>query len=1226
MNYAGLSSPVACSNGFWVSSAVPICDYVVDGQNGRDLAWSAYDDSAAVSWSCSSSGVGLASVHWTLLSNTSLTSVLSRRLVVTDGRGAGVARALVIPGEGYFSRIEVVNVLGISRTFQTDGFRIDITRPLLHIISIGSSGAGIPRFSSNVSFLSAAWSCKDPESPTTAKWRLVDAITRRQITAWNTATSNALVEAQVPLAHSVLYSFQVMCINEASLSTTKSSTPILVDATAPVVDEAPFLSCVAVETFTSESQNVSMAQFECEIQWNDIPPKDYESGIASISLELTRVEPEGKPSVVLMESELDVPITKFERLRLAVGANYSARVHCWNGAGTATVLRLNRITADVPVLRAGKVLDGTGPSDADFQTDETSIHAQCSGFSDSSGKPIDLEWSAGTSLTLQDIVAWTPLESQEACCHAFGLALPSSQRIFVTVRARNSIGSQAIASSDGVVIVPGIPTITSIDVELSDGTPRFDFRVSNGVPISEFWLQIGSQPSMQDIVPWTQVSPYQVANTSSYYILLEDLGSLPSDARILWPSIEIRNAAGLDTHLAAKRGIAVTGFSSVVDMGLTAELQHYQCDSSNSYCFAEAIKLRWKPYEADDIYTLRYTACFELLNGTELSCQTTRSETSLLTFDTSNPALQEGRACVSAFRQTGPPYRTCTDRLILTLPRPSCGWNATAIDMQQHCRSIAGNGSDSESLLLIWVVVTWTECLDPTYNVSYEVSIKKNERQEVQWIDVGQEKSVSFQMQQSNLQGAVVFALRSSVNGEIFSSTLSRSFVLDCSPPEVGPASLVYDHPGYLTRKQGFFAYWPSPKDADSGISSCQWALCQTNTGIYASKCSTLNEIDVGLEVTEVLDGSTHLMNGNRYSVLVQCTNFAGLTAKHESQSLLVVHSVPRVGTLLFGSKCGTSPYVQSLRSVVACWPEARFGYAQSGWSSWCIGTSDSECDILPWIDVGWKKRASVSEVSAFVASVEPSSVFISVKVTNIAGASGTTTARLMLDLVDPEPGSVSVSGSNSIPCAGAATTDPGCSTQDQDLAVQFCIDSCRAHNPKKPCGMAFCNNGGKCSMSPSSCACGGGIVQTASFDQDATGLCSDGNAPRVIPPQQCMTVDWEGFTDNVGIHEYEISLLKQGLTRDNALWIEIVDGLQSSTTICDVYMDPLTVFHIEVIARDAAGRTAAVTLPILAGAISVVPLDIQIHTEFISPSIPLEFSYSTPTFIFRTSAVFWRI
>eukprot|EP00961_Rhodomonas_salina_P127120 1713605-Rhodomonas_salina.1 len=72
--------------------------------------------------------------------------------------------------------------------------------------------------------------------------------------------------------------------------------------------------------------------------------------------------------------------------------------------------------------------------------------------------------------------------------------------------------------------------------------------------------------------------------------------------------------------------------------------------------------------------------------------------------------------------------------------------------------------------------------------------------------------------------------------------------------------------------------------------------------------------------------------------------------------------------------------------------------------------------------------------------------------------------------------------------------------------------------------------------------------------------------------------------------------------------------------------MDPLAVFHIDVIARDASGRTALVTLPVLVDATSAVPLDVLIHTEFISPSISLDFSYSTPTYIFRTSSVSWRI
>ena len=73
---------------------------------------------------------------------------------------------------------------------------------------------------------------------------------------------------------------------------------------------------------------------------------------------------------------------------------------------------------------------------------------------------------------------------------------------------------------------------------------------------------------------------------------------------------------------------------------------------------------------------------------------------------------------------------------------------------------------------------------------------------------------------------------------------------------------------------------------------------------------------------------------------------------------------------------------------------------------------------------------------------------------------------------------------------------------QDWD---QFCEEACIAHNPRKPCAKAFCNNGGQCSMSPTPCGDSDGEeAEEGDFDWD--GWCQDRCTASQPPNVPCHT------------------------------------------------------------------------------------------------------------------------
>eukprot|EP00961_Rhodomonas_salina_P156925 2112646-Rhodomonas_salina.1 len=287
-NFASLSSSVACSNGFRVSNAVPECDVVVDGRDDQDVDWSSYDDSVSVFWRCSSSQVGLQAVHWTafVVESGQWRPLLFRQISAEDGPGVAVARVSLAHMDRIASEIEVFNVLGISKTFRTNGFTVDRTRPSLHTIVVGNTSTEGRQYISDASVLSATWSCADPESPSFAEWKLVELPSEQDLTSWVIERSNTLREQPIQLSHSMTFALKIRCINEPGLAVTKTSAPVTIDESAPILDEIPRISCRATATETPmeiDSESLALAYFDCELRWSEKPPRDPESGIATVS-------------------------------------------------------------------------------------------------------------------------------------------------------------------------------------------------------------------------------------------------------------------------------------------------------------------------------------------------------------------------------------------------------------------------------------------------------------------------------------------------------------------------------------------------------------------------------------------------------------------------------------------------------------------------------------------------------------------------------------------------------------------------------------------------------------------------------------------------------------------------------------------------------------------------------------------------------------------------------
>ncbi|XP_076113973.1 uncharacterized protein LOC143082259 [Mytilus galloprovincialis] len=264
------------------------------------------------------------------------------------------------------------------------------------------------------------------------------------------------------------YYINVRAFNKAGLSSLATSWAFQVDTTAPTPghvydgDKSQLTGSVKDIDFQTETKVLHACWEGFHESHSTI--KDYYVSVGTC------------PQCEDILQEQAVGITydfTLENIHLGTGLRYYTTVTACNTADMCTTVTSDGVIIDNSAPVAGKVQDGTGFIDTEYQSMTTYISAKWYGFDDPQSGLEKYVWMAGTTKGGTDIIPETELHLTEtAAFYNTSLGLPLNQRIFVTVRAYNKVGLWSESTSNGFLVDTSAPVITT--------TPTFsaDFGIN----------------------------------------------------------------------------------------------------------------------------------------------------------------------------------------------------------------------------------------------------------------------------------------------------------------------------------------------------------------------------------------------------------------------------------------------------------------------------------------------------------------------------------------------------------------------------------------------------------------------------------------------------------------------------------------------------------------------------------------------------------------------------
>lgn len=147
---------------------------------------------------------------------------------------------------------------------------------------------------------------------------------------------------------------------------------------------------------------------------------------------------------------------------LAVGMTYYTSVTACNTANLCTTVTSDGFIIDNSPPSPGRVKDGPGTEDIEYQASRSHISASWNGFSDPQSRLQKFVWKAGTKLGGNDIFNVT-FQHLHLSLFARSLPLPANLpvgvRIYVTVGCYNNAGLYVESSSNGFIVDDTAPEV-----------------------------------------------------------------------------------------------------------------------------------------------------------------------------------------------------------------------------------------------------------------------------------------------------------------------------------------------------------------------------------------------------------------------------------------------------------------------------------------------------------------------------------------------------------------------------------------------------------------------------------------------------------------------------------------------------------------------------------------------------------------------------------------------
>ena len=974
VNRAGLSVSLQ-SNGVKVDSTPATCTYFSDGFiAGQDVPFLSVWDSPAANWKCDDVESGITSITWRIYKRP---KVLLKEVELDKNSTRALASEISIKeGEKYYSTLTLKNRAGLVSDMTSDGFVVDSTPPVIETFTV------VYRPPSQAFDLT--WSAYDNESDI-KDYRLTigtgenlfDVLIPTSVGTKMQVDTSSLATLESPKT----YFLTLTAINGASAKA-HSSIIGVTDGTAPIFDGTvnaavvyPLRAFAVDETYLDDAV--------VRVEWSKV--SDGETGIKRITWTIkemgTAVAADYPTYTYKPFSFSKGNVGEISNVKLYNKKSYEVVLSAENGVGLSSYVLSTSFTIRFGAFAPGKVLDGSGYEDNDYQAHTAGLWARWENFRDETVGIQSYSLGFGTSAGATDVLKLTDMEL-ELHGHALGtLSLKNGVTYYATVVATNKLGVTVSATSNGLTIDTTAPACESVGFGMTGSTKHFntsrDIWVSWNCSdpesgIDHYDIVLGTRPSSSDLLAVKNIleqSKYRLPPLN----LTEDANG--------YLSLTVFNKAGLTSIVSADRVL----FDFYPPTTGTIEVAWDN----------RRIRAAWYGFK-DNIGIDHY----------EWSVGTSPGDDDIVVFTNSGPTsacltdqldVQGGTAyyvTVMTYDLTGNRATASSRALIADLTPPKAGTVAED-SLSRELDYFTGEGR---------LPVVWENCIDNETPVDeYFVTLQTADGKDLMNpISVGLSTSYSFATEKL-IAGVRYYTKVSCTNSlKLRSSSTSDGFVVDGTKPVKGQVSIEKPSSSksirYLPLTDLVNVSWSGFSDAESGISHYAWSFC-TGDG---DDCPVPLE-QVGMK-TKVSKEGLNFTSQQCYVARVQAVNKAGLVTEAASVCTVFDKTRPKPGDVTIG---GTEqkPYWSKSTSVLAVWRGYQDDESGIYSADLCLGTSPDGCDSKRETNI------KLTEGPIYINQLQlkhGQEFFVSISVTNKAGLSArATSSGTIIDITPPTTGEV---------------------------------------------------------------------------------------------------------------------------------------------------------------------------------------------------------------------------
>ena len=892
-------------------------------------------------------------------------------------------------GAVYRIVVDARNVRNVSSIDESENILVDTTAPLMGDVYDGSAVEGDRDYQTSTTTITAHWDpdalLDDESGMDTSSYEIAVGTTAggTDVSDYVYANVSSATVDGLNLNDGVTYYVTLKVANLAGLVSTASSDGVTVDVTEPVPGTLAIVASTMdpsqIDYIANRTNRIDAYLSDCQDPESGILETEYRVCVRKVT-ETTdtacnddRVYTCSDPLSCFMDIELDVYKDSeiLDEDALMSGYYYTVILQVTNGAGAAVTLSSNAVLVDYSAPTVGTVLDGTSDPEADFQADNTSLHARWSGIKDEQSTLDYCQLAVFKNFGLPGEKIVSPFEDvpTEGETTVTNLVLYTGTRYYSVVKCYNKAGLFSHSSSDGVFIDAFPPTPTEIkdiryEENLADVNADADFQTSlDGIKTK--W-KVFSAASGLDVCSWslndgdwTQIPPYNATHVLTIQL---------NEGDLYVAAVQCTSFSGLTTTVKSD---GITPDSTGPIAGVVVDLCPDFCgvDDDISYTSSvDVLRFRWDGFGDDESGIASYAWNYDETCAGFFLLAEFREVPEGQTEVIGNVTLVQNTVYCVAVRATngaGLKIDAQSDGFRVDHTPPD---EVAAMDGTSPTADIDSQ-TESTSITFTWSLITDAE----SYILELEVGLgtAPNEDDVVPLTPLGNATTTYTFDSLDLVVGQVYFSKVCATNGARLTTCVHTDGILIDEPPPVGDTGVeigVVPPPiHYQANETHLFAYWYKyPASTIVG----HFAM---GIGTSDQDPDVMDYVDVGTNVS--YDTDVSLQAGATYYALVKLFDLSGGEKETTPSYGVVVDNTPPIAPATVQLR------ILSEMIIEASWDDFAEDESFVRYYKWAVGTSPCGAEVHPYTNVG--QQTTANRQIEFVSGL---TYYVAVSALNAAG------------------------------------------------------------------------------------------------------------------------------------------------------------------------------------------------------------------------------------------------